>query len=242
MAIKYLSTLQFSSSENYEENLQTLITLIKETPNNTIVLAPEVCLTGFDYEHFEAASSFSIKAIDTLLKLSKERIISLTIIEKRENGKFFNVAKVLHKEKVVHEQSKNMLFKLGDEHKYFTAGKDEHFKLFEVDGIKLGLMICFEMRFKNYWQDLEGADIILAPSRWGKNRTENFRVMTEALAVMNQCYVLGADASNEDCTAMSGIITPFGKAARNGNNLCLITPYDKQEIRRMRRYLDVGIK
>jgi len=242
MAIKYLSTLQFSSSENYEENLQTLITLIKETPEDCVVLAPEVCLTGFDYEHFEAASAFSIKAIDTLLKLSQERIIALTIIEKRENGKFFNVAKVMHKEKVVHEQSKNMLFKLGDEHKYFTAGKDEHFKLFEVDGITFGLMICFEMRFKNYWQDLEGADIILAPSRWGKNRTENFRVLSEALAIINQCYLLGADASNEDCTAMSGIITPFGKAARNGNNLCLITAYDKQEIRRMRRYLDVGIK
>ena len=242
MGKRFLSTLQFSSTENYEENLHTLITLIEETPENSIVLAPEVCLTGFDYEHFEAASAFSLKAIDTLLKLSKKRIITLTIIEKRENGKFFNIAKVIHKEKVVHEQSKNMLFKLGDEHKHFTAGKDKNFKLFEIDGIKFGLMICFEMRFKNYWIDLEGADIILAPSRWGKNRTENFRVMTEALAVMNQCYVLGADASNEDCTSMSGIITPFGKAARNGNNLCLITEYDKQEIRRMRRYLDVGIK
>ena len=242
MGKRFLSTLQFSSAENYEENLHTLITLIEETPENSIVLAPEVCLTGFDYEHFEAASAFSLKAIDKLLKLSKERIITLTVIEKRENGKFFNIAKVMHKEKVVHEQSKNMLFKLGDEHKHFTAGKDKNFKLFEVDGIKFGLMICFEMRFKNYWIDLEGADIILAPSRWGKNRTENFRVMTEALAVMNQCYVLGADASNEDCTSMSGIITPFGKAARNGNNLCLITEYDKQEIRRMRRYLDVGIK
>ena len=242
MSKRFLATLQFSSTENYEENLQTLITLIKETPDNTVVLAPEVCLTGFDYENFEAASAFSIKAMATLLKLSKERIISLTIIEKRENGKFFNIAKVMHKEKIIHEQSKNMLFKLGDEHKYFTAGKDTSFKLFEIDGIKFGLMICFEMRFKNYWQDLEGADIILAPSRWGKNRTENFRVLSEALAIMNQCYVLGADASNEDCTSMSGIITPFGKAARNGNNLCLITPYDKQEIRRMRRYLDVGIK
>ncbi len=242
MPIKYLSTLQFSSSENYEENLQTLINLIQDTPENSVILAPEVCLTGFDYEHFEAASAFSKKAIPVLLELSKNRIITLSVIEKQENGKFFNVAKVMYKEKIVHEQSKNRLFKLGDEHKYFSAGKNEHFKLFEVNGIKFGLMICFEMRFKNYWIDLEGADIILAPSRWGKNRTENFRVMTESLAIMNQCYVLAADASNEDCTSMSGIITPFGKAARNGNNLCLITPYDKQEIRRMRRYLDVGIK
>ena len=104
-----------------------------------------------------------------------------------------------------------------------------------------GLMICFELRFKQYWQDLEGADIILVPARWGRIRSDNFKVLSESLAVMNQCYVLAADASNEDCTAMSGIISPFGKAVRNGNNLCLLDSYDKQEIRRMRRYLDVGI-
>ena len=241
MQKQHLCTLQFESTDNYDENLKTLSELIKETPDDTIILAPEVCLTNFDYEHFEAASTFSSKAIDSLLPLSKTRIITLTVIEKDENGKFFNVAKVLYKEKVLHEQCKNKLFKLGDEHKYFSEGKDESLSLFEVEGIKFGLMICFELRFKKYWQDLEGADIILVPSRWGKLRTENFKVLTESLAVMNQCYVLGADASNEDCTSMSGIISPFGEAVRNGNALCLLSTYDKQEIRRMRRYLDVGI-
>lgn len=241
MQKRLLCTLQFESTDNYEENLQTLINLIKDTPDNTIVLAPEVCLTDFDYEHFEAASDFSSKAIDSLLPLSRARIITLTVIEKDKNGKYFNIAKVMHKEKIVHEQCKNRLFKLGDEHKYFSEGNDKKLSLFEIEGIKFGLMICFELRFKQYWQDLEGADIILVPSRWGKLRTENFKVLTESLAVMNQCYVLGADASNEDCTSMSGIISPFGEAVRNGNALCLLSTYDKQEIRRMRRYLDVGI-
>ncbi len=236
-----LCTLQFESTDNYEENLKTLTDLIEKTPENSIVLAPEVCLTDFDYAHFETASDFSSKAIDSLLPLSKNRIITLTLIEQDTDGNFFNVAKVLHKEKIVHQQCKNKLFKLGDEHKYFSAGKDERLSLFEIEGVKFGVLICFELRFKQYWQDLEGADIILVPSRWGKIRTENFKVLTEALAVMNQCYVLAADASNEDCTSMSGIISPFGKAIRNGNALCLLSTYDKQEIRRMRRYLDVGI-
>jgi len=242
MPKRLLATLQFESTDDYDHNLQTLIDLIEETPEDTIILAPEVCLTNFDYGNFEAASAFGSKALDTLLKLSKTRIITLTLIEKREYGKFFNVAKVLHKEKIVHEQCKNRLFKLGDEHKYFSQGKDAHLPLFEIDGIKFGLMICFELRFKQYWQDLEGADIILVPARWGRNRSENFKVLTEALAVMNQCYVLGSDASNENSTSMSGIISPFGKAVRNGNALCLLSPYDKQETRKMRRYLDVGIQ
>lgn len=241
MKKRLLATLQFESTDNYENNLKLLIELIEQTPENTIILAPEVSLTGFDYEHFESASAFSIKAVQELLKLCKKRIIALTVIEKRENGKFFNIAKVLHNGKIVHEQCKNRLFKLGNEHKYFSQEKDENLNIFEIDRIKFGLLICFELRFKKYWIDLEGADIILVPARWGKNRSENFKVLTESLAVMNQCYVMGSDASNEDCTSMSGIITPFGKTARNGNALCLFSPYDKQEIRRMRRYLDVGI-
>ena len=242
MKKRFLATLQFSSTENYEANLHTLIELINETPDNSVVLAPEVCLTNFDYVNFDAASNFSKQAIPTLLALSKNRIIALTIIEKKEDGKFYNVAKVLHKEHIVHEQCKNQLFTIGEETKYFTAGKDEQLSLFEIDGIKFGLLVCFELRFKKYWQNLEGADIILIPSRWGKLRTDNFKDLTQALAIMNQCYVLACDASNEDCTSMSGIISPFGKASRNGNALCLISEYDKQELRKMRRYLDVGIK
>jgi len=236
-----LCTLQFPSTSDYEENLSTLISLIKKTPENSVVLAPEVCLTDFDYENFEEAALFSKKSLEQLVQLSQTRILVLTVIEKREDGKFYNVAKVLHNRRVVHTQCKSKLFNLGDEHKYFAENKEEKRSLFEINGIKFGLLICFELRFKQYWQELEGADIILVPARWGKARSENFTVLTEALAVMNQCYVMASDASSDDCTSMSGIISPFGQVERNGNALCLINEYDKQEIRRMRRYLNVGI-
>ena len=238
---RQLITLQFVSTNNYQDNLTTLTKLIKDTPEDSIILAPEVCLTGFDYDNFEDAANFSLIAMPKLLELSKTRIISLTMIEKDEKGDIYNHAKVLHNEKVLHVQSKNRLFKLGNEDKFFKEGEDEHLSVFEVDGIKFGLLICFELRFKNYWIDLEGADIILVPARWGKIRSENFKVLTQSLAIINQCYVMASDASNDDCTSMSGIITPFGKDQRNGNNLCLKEPYDAKEIKRMRRYLAVGI-
>jgi len=240
MSTYTLCTLQFTTTSSYEANLQTLCELIQQTPTNSIVLAPEVCLSDFDYENFEAAATFSQMAMQKLLPLSQERIIVLTLIEKREEGKFYNVAKVLHQQRLVHEQYKHQLFALGDEHKYFST-QPQTPVLFEVKGIKFGLLICFELRFKQYWIDLEGADIILVPARWGKLRAKNFEVLTEALAVMNQCYVLAADGADEACSAQSGIISPFGEVERNGNALCLMKAYDKQEIRRMRRYLNVGI-
>jgi hypothetical protein len=65
--------------------------------------------------------------------------------------------------------------------------------------------------------------------------------LTKSLAIINQCYVVAADALNDECSKMSGIITPMGEEKRNGNKPCLEVPYNAKEIAKMRRYMDVGI-
>jgi len=82
---------------------------------------------------------------------------------------------------------------------------------------------------------------IAAPSYWGVLRSEHFKIITQSLALINQCYVVASDSQNDDCTKMSGIINPHGEAKRNGNKPCLEVPYNKKEIELMRRYMDVGI-
>jgi len=122
-----------------------------------------------------------------------------------------------------------------------SEGSDKEFKIVEVDGLKIAVFICFEMRFKELWQKSEGADVIAAPSYWGVLRSEHFKIITQSLALINQCYVVASDSQNDDCTKMSGIINPQGEAKRNGNNPCLELPYSKKEIELMRRYMDIGI-
>lgn len=239
-ADRMLCSLRFASSGDYEANLALLCGLIEETPEDALVVAPEVCLTGFDYDRFEAAADFAPVALERLLPCAAERIVVLTLVERRGDA-IYNVAKVLHGRTVVHEQAKAKLFRFGGEHDYFAEGGEEEIVLFEAGGLKMGLLICFEMRFKKLWQKLEGADVIVVPARWGALRSLNFVQLTEALAVMNQCYVVASDASNEEFTGQSGIITPFGEAERNGNRLCLQVPYSAKEVRTMRRYMDVGI-
>jgi len=225
---------------DYEENLQTLLTLIKQTDTNTLIVAPEVCLSGYDYENFEAVLDFAEHAIEEIKKVSHNKIIILTIIERRD-GKIFNFAKIFHNGEVVYERAKARLFRFGDEHKYMSEGKDEDIKIVEVDGIKIAIFICFEMRFKELWQKSEGADVIATPSYWGVLRTEHFKSITQTLAIINQCFLVASDSQNDDCTKMSGIITPQGKVVRNGNKPCLEVEYNKKEIELMRRYMDVGI-
>jgi omega-amidase len=235
-----LCSLRFATDPLYEKNLSTLLELIDRSPEDAVVVAPEVCLSGFDYERFEEAAALTEEALTALRAHVRERIVILTVIEKRD-GAFYNVAKVLHGGSVVHEQKKAKLFALGEEHLHFAPGDEAEIRVFEVAGIKLGVLICFELRFKQLWQKLEGAQIIAVPAQWGQLRGAHFVTLTNALAVMNQCYVIASDAANADTSGESGIISPFGEETRNGNALCLQGRYEEKEVRKMRRYLDVGI-
>jgi len=235
-----LCSLLFETSKDYEKNLQTLLTNIKQTPANTLVVAGEVCLTGYDYDNFEEMLKFGEYATQEILKHSQNKIIILTMLEKKD-GKVYNFAKIFHNGEVVYTQAKAKLFKFGDEHNYMEAGDSSSFKIVEVDGIKIAILICFELRFKELWLQNEGADVIAVPSYWGVLRTQHFKTLTNALAVMNQCYVVASDSADEECTKQSGIILPNGEDVRNNNIENLQLPYLKKEIKKMRRYMDVGI-
>ncbi|MBA1433314.1 MAG: carbon-nitrogen hydrolase family protein [Epsilonproteobacteria bacterium] len=235
-----LCSLLFETTPDYEHNLQRLLTLIDKAEENSIVVAPEVCLTSYDYENMSQMLAFAPHATEALKKASRSKIVIMTMLEERE-GKVYNFAKVFHNGEVVYERAKAKLFRFGDEHKYMQEGSIDDFKVIEVDGIKIAVFICFELRFKGLWQKSEGADVIAVPSWWGVLRREHFRIFTQALALMNQCYVVASDSKNEECTALSGIIDPQGNEQRNGNVACLSKPYSKKEISLMRRYMDVGI-
>ena len=235
-----LCSLLFETTANYENNLQTLLTLIKQTPKNSLIVAPEVCLTGFDYDNFDDVLDFFPHAIEEIKKVSQDKIIVLTIIEKRDD-EIFNFVKVFYNGELSYERAKAKLFRFGGEHEHFSEGKARHVEIVEIDGMKIGVLICFELRFKDLWKKLEGSDIIVVPSWWGVLRSEHFKTLTRALAIMNQCYVVASDSLNENCSKMSAIITPQGKVTLNGNRACLELKYDKKEIALMRRYMDVGI-
>ncbi len=233
------SAIQMKTGEDFAQNLSVLKRLLAKSGD--LAVAPEVCLTGFAYERFEEAAEFGKKALEEILPLSKDRIICYTQIEK-ENGNFYNYAYVLYKENIVHRQPKVKLFAFGGETNYFTPGKMEDIKIFEIEGKKFGLLICFELRFLEIWQRLKGSEIILLPAMWGKLRKRHFEQLTEALALMNQCFVVASDSANEDMAKSSAIISPFGEAYRDDRKSLLSEAVDLGEVKKMRRYMDIGLR
>jgi omega-amidase len=236
-----LVSLSFVSTNSFKENLQILNTLIVKCKEKSLILAPEVCISGFCYDRFDEAAMYSNIVIQKLKEVSTNKTIALTLIVKY-NNEYFNELHIFHNNELYYQQKKAKLFALGDEHKYFTSGSINDINIIEIDGIKIATLICFELRFIELWQKLKGVDVILVPAMWGKLRTHNFKTLTNALAISNQCYVVASNSLNADMAANSAIINPFGIEVINDNNEILTLNYDEKEIQKMRRYINIGIK
>ena len=229
-----VSSLQLKTLDTYEANLDELLSIIDRSDSQLIV-APELVLTNFDYENFNFIADFYQGALNSILELVGDKIVVLTLV-KKEKENFYNEAVVLHKHQIVHRQNKYKLFTLGNEQKYFKAGEEAEIISFEIGSIKYGILICFELRFKELWQRLEGVDIIIVPARWGKNRKEHLETLSKALAIINQCFVVVSNSSDDDMASSSAIISPWGKSFHNETFKVIeeeITLRDIQKVRRL---------
>lgn len=237
---KNITLLQLKNNKEYQKNLDKILHHIDRLPKESVIVAPEVCLTDYDYDNLEKACQFGEYALKELLKVVNEQLLILTLLVKDSN-RYYNEAVVLHRGKIVHKQRKNRLFRLGDEHLYLEAGNDDEIVKFEIDGVKYGLLICFELRYKDLWQRLEGADIILVPSQWGEPRKRHLEIIANALAVVNQCYVLVANSAKEGMASSSAIYAPMGGVIIDDASESIRGYVDMKQIKLMRRYIDIGI-
>lgn len=232
-------SLQLPTHQRYQENLEALVGLVESHKDKAVIVAPEVCLTGFDYEHMDTVAKFSVLALKSLKKMIDNQILILTLIVK-EKEHFVNQAVVIHKHKVVYRQNKAKLFTLGDEQKFFQPGLSRAIKPFEINGVKYGILICFELRFKALWEKMEGVDVVIIPARWGLPRKVHLETLARALAVMNQCYVIVSDSSDADMARSSSIISPDAVVIQDDNCHFVSGTIDFQEIKKMRRYIAMG--
>jgi predicted amidohydrolase len=236
--VREVALLQLKNNPNYQKNLDKILKYINELPKDTIIVAPEVCLTDYDYDNLKKACEFSEYALKELLKIVNTQVLVLTLLRKVDNS-YINQAVVIHKNKIIHKQAKHKLFKLGDEHLFLEAGDDSNIVKFKIDNLEFGLLICFELRYKELWQKLEGADIIFVPSQWGEPRKRHLEILAQALAVMNQCYVLVANSSKDTMAKSSAIYAPMGGKVIDDASECIRGFIDLKQIKFMRRYIRI---
>ncbi|QKF78338.1 carbon-nitrogen hydrolase family protein [Arcobacter defluvii] len=235
-----LIALQIKTSNNFQENLNNLKELINSCENNSLILAPELALSGFSYDRMDEASNFSLKAIDEINELSIDKIIALTFITKKD-GNFYNTLYIFHNQKIIHTQAKYKLFPLGDELEYFSSGNIEDIKIIEINGLKIATLICFELRFPELWEKVKGADIILNPSMWGLKRKDHYESISKALALVNQCFVIACNSADDNMAKGSAIISPFGNVIKDDLKTKIESKFDFEEMKKVRKYINIGL-
>ena len=235
-----LIALQIKTTSNFQENLTYLKDLINLCEVESLILAPELALSGFSYDMMEEAAQFSQKAIEEIKELSKDKTIALTFITKKEN-KFFNTLYIFHNLQIIHTQSKVKLFPLGNELEYFSSGNVDNIKIIEINGLKIATLICFELRFPQLWEKIKGADIILNPAMWGLKRKDHYESISKALALVNQCFVIACNSADETMGKGSATINPFGIVKKDDSKEIIEDIFDKNEIKKVRAYINIGL-
>ena len=141
----------------------------------------------------------------------------------------FNTAMVFDRDgQCMAEYDKTHLFTPMGEDDYYTCG--DHLCCFTLDGVKCGIIICYDTRFPELTRSLalQGLDMLFVVSQWPKERIFHLRTLTTARAIENQMFVVCCNSCGTAGKTVYGgnsaIIEPFGKTlALGGENEEIIT-------------------
>ena len=88
-------------------------------------------------------------------------------------------------------------------------------QLVDVEGISVGLMTCYDLRFPELARELvhRGAQLLVAPSAWvaGPAKVQHWRTLTAARAIENTAYVAAVGQPGPRYTGHSLVVGPGGE-------------------------------
>ena len=184
---------------NIDENIHKVEDLLESnlsTKQADFVFLPEVWTCGWECSCFKDSAenineSKSITLLKNIAKKYNTNIIGGSFIEKKSDGTFANTCPVINRKgELVCTYEKNHLFSYYgcNEGNIITAGNNPI--LVELDGLKIGLTICYDIRFPEIYRAYRkaGADLIVNVAAWGANKKIPWDSMTTSRAVENQTY------------------------------------------------------
>lgn len=199
--VKLLAVQMESAIGNLELNIESVKNLLTANLNKyekcDFVFLPELWTVGWDCPSFPASAEAleESRAVSMLKNIAKEFEVNILggSFVRKENDKLFNTCPVINREgEVICIYDKNHLYSYnGDtENNYITAGNTP--VMVEIEGIKLGISICYDIRFPEIYRAYRkaDADILVNMAAWPKSRKVHWDTLTRARAIENQTFVV----------------------------------------------------
>lgn len=185
-----------------------------------LIVFPEVAETGYSMPMIAAgATSWTEGAVPELRKIAKDLSIAIICgVSEREGDSIYNSQVFVDANgDIVGSYRKTHLFTgtpIGED-ECFVPG--DELKSFPFGGFRLGLSICYDLRFPEIYRTLaieQKANVFILSSAWPFPRIEHFRTLVSARAIENQSYMISSNRVGTDegvtCCGSSAIVDPYG--------------------------------
>ena len=189
-----IALVQMDSTGEREENEKRTLRFMRQA---VLEKTDVICLSeSFVYWGSERSQrNCSLEDIQKYQDCSKENNFNLVLgsvsLINEGSEKTTNTCFVIDRNgKIVHRYDKKYMYKVNktdlvvDETQKTLPGNANG--IFELDGVKMGVGICFDLRYPEYFRELikEGAEIILLPSHFRKATGEiAWDILTKARAI-----------------------------------------------------------
>ncbi len=206
--------------EEVDKNLENFTSIISGLKNKTdLVVLPEMFSTGFSMNSKKLAETINGKSVKWMIKTSKENNVSLVgslIIT--ENDKYYNKLLFVTPNGKISEYNKRHLFRMANEHNYYSAGDKE--LIVEFKGWRIKPLVCYDLRFPVWARNKNNYDILIYIANWPERRSYAWKTLLRARAIENQAYVIGVnrigtDQNNVIYSGDSAIVNPYGEEISN---------------------------
>lgn len=242
--------MKFGDVEYNFSHAQELVRKAVKEDNPDTVLLPEAWNTGFfpKEDLGELCDKDGERTKSVFAPLAKEldvNIIAGSVSNKR-NGKIYNTSFTFDRNgKCVAEYDKVHLFTHMGEHNYFQKG--DKLSIFTLDGVKCGIIICYDIRFPEIVRSLSLCDIkiLFVVAQWPDIRINHLNTLCEARAIENQMFLAMCNscgkAGKTNYGGNSSLIDPWGKVLkRAGEEEAIVTAdFDLSVIKDIRDSINV---
>jgi predicted amidohydrolase len=202
--------------EDIDSNLAEFdaeITAIEEDTH--LIVLPEMFSTAFTMNAAALAQDMNGSAARWLQKKSIDintDIVGSIIIN--DGGKFYNRLVWAKPEGDLLTYDKRHLFRMAGEEKVYSAGSQNI--TVELNGWRIRPFICYDLRFPAWTRNMKNEyDAAVFIANWPERRSGHWKVLLQARAIENQCYVIGVNRVGTDGNGLtysgdSCVIDPWG--------------------------------
>lgn len=205
-----------------EGNLSRMIEKIRQTRAGgaTLTIFPECALTGYCFSSIEEARPYAEPipgpSVERMQQVCQELggYVVYGLLES-DGTRVFNALAMVGPDGLIASYRKTHLPYLGVD--MFTDYGDRPFAVHEVDGVRIGLSICYDGGFPEPARCLTllGADLILLPTNWPPGADTAAEYTVNARAVENTVYYAAVNRIGTErdvpFIGRSRICDPLGK-------------------------------